>query len=326
MSTSKKINKIENPQPKTLKLIGMTVAPLLVFYIISFITYFAALALTIIFATDQVLESASPVNLYIWHFLFYLGSLIVFPYWYLRLAIKDQDEFERMSASAAAFGSTKIKKNISTPRISALGKESIAKDDTKNKAQKNTRLKPLAIILGLILLGAILQVLVTSAIALLSNAFPGVFSSYIGNIQATSGNHGILNMLTVILLGPVAEEFIFRGLSFTYAKKAAQKSLPAIFISAILFAIFHGNLIQGIYAFLIGLLLAWLVEKTDTLLPSIILHIAINGSAFLYPIIFSGVKKTALNYWIMFGLSLAICVISFFLYIAGKKKILPHTM
>ena len=86
------------------------------------------------------------------------------------------------------------------------------------------------------------------------------------------------------------------------------------------------TLFQGIYAFLIGLLLAWLVEKTDTLLPSIILHIAINGSAFLYPIIFSGVKKTALNYWIMFGLSLAICVISFFLYIAGKKKILPPPM
>jgi membrane protease YdiL (CAAX protease family) len=74
---------------------------------------------------------------------------------------------------------------------------------------------------------------------------------------------------------PMTEELIFRGLCFA-ALRDRLSFLPSAFLSAALFGIYHGNLPQGVYAFIIGLAVAWLYEVTQTLLAPVILHIVAN--------------------------------------------------
>ena len=51
----------------------------------------------------------------------------------------------------------------------------------------------------------------------------------------------------------------------------------------LLFGIYHGNFIQATYAFIFGLLLGAIAIKTNSLIPSIFLHMAINGTLYLIP-------------------------------------------
>ena len=55
----------------------------------------------------------------------------------------------------------------------------------------------------------------------------------------------------------------------------------AIIIQAFLFGLYHLNIVQGIYAFLIGIVAGLLVRSYKTVKVSIILHIAINATSYL---------------------------------------------
>lgn len=87
------------------------------------------------------------------------------------------------------------------------------------------------------------------------------------------------------ILGPLCEEVLFRGLLAGRLARYGQK--PAAFVSALLFGLYHVNLSQFCYAFLLGLLLAYAYFYTGTLKMPVLLHILINlyGSfvVFLLP-------------------------------------------
>ena len=55
----------------------------------------------------------------------------------------------------------------------------------------------------------------------------------------------------------------------------------AIFISALLFAIAHGNMAQGVNALLLGLLLGWLYYHTGSIIPGIAFHWMNNTLAYI---------------------------------------------
>ena len=77
---------------------------------------------------------------------------------------------------------------------------------------------------------------------------------------------------------PVYEEIFFRGLLHNgLANRLGMWG--AIIISSALFGVFHGFPIQIITAFLLGLVLGWLYEKTDNLWAPIICHVVNNGIA-----------------------------------------------
>ena len=82
-------------------------------------------------------------------------------------------------------------------------------------------------------------------------------------------------------LAPFAEEVCFRGALFGSLRKWMKKT-PAILISALLFALYHGNVIQGIYAFFMGAVMAFLVDKTGALWASILFHITANTLVTAY--------------------------------------------
>ena len=55
-----------------------------------------------------------------------------------------------------------------------------------------------------------------------------------------------------------------------------MKPWTAILWSAIFFGIFHGNLVQGVYAAFCGLYLGWVMERFATLKAPIMAHMAAN--------------------------------------------------
>lgn len=102
--------------------------------------------------------------------------------------------------------------------------------------------------------------------------------------QAFSGQPVSLMILVVGIIGPICEELMFRGIVF-HRLKDWVKPQAAIVISALLFGIYHGNVVQFFYATCMGVMLAIIYDKTGTLWISIVAHIAANlwslfGSSF----------------------------------------------
>lgn len=91
--------------------------------------------------------------------------------------------------------------------------------------------------------------------------------------NATITGDSFSMLLYASFLGPFAEEILFRGLILRSLQKYGKQT--AIFISALLFGLFHGNVVQIPYAFLVGLLLAYVtVEYSITW--AIVLHVFNN--------------------------------------------------
>lgn len=84
-----------------------------------------------------------------------------------------------------------------------------------------------------------------------------------------------VQLLCTGLVIPLAEELLFRAVGYRNLRRELSVSGAAA-VSALWFALFHGNLVQGIYAFLTGLCLALLFEWTDSLIAVWSFHAAAN--------------------------------------------------
>jgi membrane protease YdiL (CAAX protease family) len=89
-------------------------------------------------------------------------------------------------------------------------------------------------------------------------------------------------LVAVVLVAPVSEELLFRGLVL-HAFIARYGARKAMITSAILFALVHGNPWQFCTGLLFGLFLAWCFVRTQSLLPCLLAHIANNSIAFFLP-------------------------------------------
>lgn len=84
----------------------------------------------------------------------------------------------------------------------------------------------------------------------------------------------------VALLGPVAEEVFFRGFAYTALRNRLSMK-PALIITSAAFGALHGNIVAFLPVASLGCLLAYLYEKTGSLIPSITVHI-IHNSALIF--------------------------------------------
>jgi hypothetical protein len=82
-------------------------------------------------------------------------------------------------------------------------------------------------------------------------------------------------MFFAMVLAPVAEEFIFRGVLFPFIKQLGWPKL-AWFGVSFLFALIHVNAVTFVPLFVLALVFAWLYEKTDCLLAPIAAHSLFN--------------------------------------------------
>jgi hypothetical protein len=82
-----------------------------------------------------------------------------------------------------------------------------------------------------------------------------------------------------VVIAPVAEEFIFRGMLFPFVKQLGFPRL-AWFGVSFLFAVIHLNLPTLMPLFVLALALTWLYDRTDNLLVPIVAHALFNAANF----------------------------------------------
>jgi membrane protease YdiL (CAAX protease family) len=83
-----------------------------------------------------------------------------------------------------------------------------------------------------------------------------------------------------IILAPVAEEFIFRGVLYPFIKQLGRPQLAWLGVSA-LFALIHFDAARFVPLFWLALALTWLYEQTDCLLVPIAAHSLFNSVGFI---------------------------------------------
>lgn len=91
--------------------------------------------------------------------------------------------------------------------------------------------------------------------------------------NATITGSSVSMFLYICFVGPFAEEILFRGLLLRSLEKYGKQ--VAIFVSALFFGLFHGNVVQIPYAFLVGLLLAY-VTVEHSIGWAVLLHVFNN--------------------------------------------------
>lgn len=127
------------------------------------------------------------------------------------------------------------------------------------------------------------QVLVDGILTFVRPFFEQAFRDYDKLVSKVIGVYSSpVMIITVALIAPIGEELLFRGVIQGYAKKY-MPAFVAILFQAALFGIYHGNTIQGIYAFVLGSLIGWIAYKSGSLIPGMVFHLILNTSMLIVP-------------------------------------------
>lgn len=83
------------------------------------------------------------------------------------------------------------------------------------------------------------------------------------------------------IISPIAEELMFRGVLF---KRVREKNgfVQSALGASVIFAVTHGNMVQILYAFGLGMLLAYVYEKYGSFKAPVCLHIAANMTSLIF--------------------------------------------
>ena len=87
----------------------------------------------------------------------------------------------------------------------------------------------------------------------------------------------------ICILAPICEEFIFRGVILHNLKRFGNAF--AVVVSAVLFSMVHGNLLQMPLAFIVGLLFGVIAIKTGSIWITILLHSIVNTESTIINLI-----------------------------------------
>ncbi len=127
-------------------------------------------------------------------------------------------------------------------------------------------------------------ILLTFLLSILTSLFPDMFKNYTELMSNFENGNLALTLLYAVFIGPVSEEMIFRGAIFDRVYTAFP-FWKANVIQAALFGIYHMNIIQGLYAFCLGIVLGLIVKTTGSILCSMLTHIIFNGTSYLLPVL-----------------------------------------
>lgn len=149
-------------------------------------------------------------------------------------------------------------------------------DSFKNKFNIHTPLL-------MIVTGVAAQFFVDGILNLIRPFLTDFFADYDKMLSNVTGaGSSWVMLLAVMLVAPIGEELLFRGLILRYSGKCLP-SWGAIIFQALIFGVYHGNIIQGVYAFFLGMVLGLLAYKFKSVIPGIILHMTINISLLFVP-------------------------------------------
>lgn len=138
------------------------------------------------------------------------------------------------------------------------------------------------------LMGYGMQIVTTLIMVLVNVLLPSVMEEY-NTLVDGSGitTYGLMWVISTLVLPPLVEEAGFRGLGLTYLERAGVPFAVANIVQALAFGIFHMNLTQGIYTFVLGLALGYVAHRSGSIAPAMLMHLVYNlmgtlGSDLIY--------------------------------------------
>ncbi len=131
-------------------------------------------------------------------------------------------------------------------------------------------------LVGIVIMVPATQFATSLFISFVSVIFPKWLEDY-NELMESAGveNASIIMLLYSVCLAPFSEELIFRGVTMRIARRAFPFWLANI-IQAVLFGAFHMNMLQGCYAFALGLILGYVCERGGSIYYSILFHFLFN--------------------------------------------------
>lgn len=139
----------------------------------------------------------------------------------------------------------------------------------KENINIKTLLKYMCIALTLMWIGNVIGEIITYLIGV------SMANEVIDPIESLINNSSIyINLIVISILAPIFEEIFFRKLLIDRTIKYGAKL--SILLSALMFGLFHGNLSQFFYAFILGLFFSYVYIKTGKIIYTIILHAFVN--------------------------------------------------
>lgn len=132
--------------------------------------------------------------------------------------------------------------------------------------------------------GAALAPMLYIVVALVLAALPQEWIESYDQAASSLEDASLLAFVSIVLVSPVVEEVIFRGLILTRLSRAMPGWL-AVTVSATIFGWCHGEFVWFCYAFVLGLLFGLMDLRAGSLLPSILAHITFNGIGQMFTIL-----------------------------------------
>lgn len=125
-----------------------------------------------------------------------------------------------------------------------------------------------------------LYFVVTIALAMLPEQWLESYS------EASAGldSGGVIGVIAIVLVAPVVEEFVFRGLIATRLSRAMPGWL-AVVLSAVLFGVCHGHPVWFGYAFVLGVFFGFIDLRAGSILPSILGHMVFNAIGQIFSLL-----------------------------------------
>ncbi len=152
----------------------------------------------------------------------------------------------------------------------------VASRKNLKRAIRLKKISPFNIVLCIMFAILIMPVMnLINAISLLfsQNMIQGTVTDIVSN------NTLFLSVFVVALIPCLFEETIFRGVFYNEYRKSNIKM--GIFLSAFLFGLMHQNFNQFTYAFAMGIVFALLIEATDSIVSTMVVHFVINANSVI---------------------------------------------
>ena len=173
---------------------------------------------------------------------------------------------------------------------------------------------PVIILSGLVMMFAV-SIIIEPLLALVPSVRPNL-----------SGG-GFLMLLSVVVVAPIFEEYICRGLLLE-SLRSTRGVVLAWIISSLFFAMMHLDGVLSLNAFFMGLILGYIYISSGSLFAPIILHAINNAFAYLFFAIGKDgmmLRDLVANnyiYYIMYALSIVVFVIAKIKYTRRFKEII----
>lgn len=137
---------------------------------------------------------------------------------------------------------------------------------------------------GLLVLSLGLSFFMSFGLSLVNPIIPEeIIERYVQMMEEAQLGESLFTNLAGCFLAPIGEELIFRGVMLYFLLKVIKglKSEKVLFwvvnlVQAVAFGALHGNMYQGMYATLLGLLIGFMAYKSNTILVPILIHMIYN--------------------------------------------------